>query len=413
MGETSETHAMKAIIPVPFIFSAPVGRNGTPKAVLHFCFEEFEIREVSEAEAPVAVRSVRTRPEVTRVYRLHEGNLYAGYYRHGRAPAATPAVIPSQVAREVAKEALSVLSRVRVADCHPRSGRDLLKAFIEGRDTGNRPGQDATEAYMAAAEAMAGDRRVAAFAETEGFRRAREEWTAKTARAFERLLWVDGFRYERSRGPAVAVSVVGSEVRVNDQDDILVGGSPFDGYGSFGELRGKKPRVSVWHFPPSERDEAIRFAEGMAEDRGLTVVLSDREVEYRIDRDELPVRDIHRMELERAARLLAIAVGGEITRRIRNRDHSYFEDDPSIRHACDTLVHAVRGIEGGSDGGGLDDALDGLLEALRSDPEAANAMYRNVLDTHAGVIALADHALGRWYDRPLRIGLEGDGPSPM
>lgn len=387
---------MKITIPVPVTFTTDAPRFGT-RTALTFVPTEFDVPEATDAEAPIAAKRFRRGEALASSYRLHEGGLYGVLVRTNGIK--FPPDIEYELTKLVGTSIYKEIEDMRVDDLHPRDAKDVM-ALVGAADT------DPTDAYQGyrrlAAERVA-NRRMATFAsESPDFETRRAQSVAFVAEAISKLLVVDGVRYKKTVGIAIAVNpVYNRTVRVSEME-------MWDG-----SLWRQEPHrvirstdhMNTHYFAYADRDEALAFAQGLGANLGRRVhVDKDDEIVVLTPTEALPKQDMRWAELVRSATAVAHFTGTEVARRIRNQEASLFTDDRSLRYAFDRLMEALDEADAfGEPNDRLEVAARDMLELVTRNARAIDAKYRNLATTWADAFAHLDVALSRWDDRPLEI----------
>lgn len=387
---------MKITVPIPVTFTTDAPRYGT-RTALTFVPTEFDLAEATDADAPIAATRFRQPETMHSSYRLHDGNLYGAILRNDEYR--FPADIDYEVTTFVAKRTITEIQDLRIDDLHPKDAKELMARVGSARDS---PREDYDDYRRVVDERMKSSRMAALALQSPDFETRREQVVAFAADEVSRLLIVDGVRYKRNRGIAIAVNTdYNRQVKVSETE--MWNGSVWT----------QRPDGAIWtsddmrthYFAYADRDEALAFAQEVGSKLGRRVHLdSDNDIAALIPAEAFPTQNMRWAELVRAATMVAHHTGVEVARRIRNQESSIFTDDRALRYAFDRLMEALDDTDAfGEPHDRLEVAARDLLDLVRRDTRAINGKYRNLVEKREAVFDLLEVSLSRWDDRPLEI----------
>ncbi|MCS4089622.1 hypothetical protein [Rhizobium sp. BK176] len=387
---------MKITIPVPVTFTTDAPRYGT-RTALTFVPTDFDIAEATQDDAPVAATRFRQLDTMHSSYRVHEGSLYGTLLRNdGHRFAAD---IEYEITRHVAKRTIGEMADLRIDDLHPKDAKELMARV--GSSSLN-PRDDYEDYRRIVDERMKSSRMAALAVQSPDFEARREQAVAFASDEASRLLMVDGVRYTKNRGIAIAVNTdYNRQVKVSETE-------MWNGW-----MWTQRPEDANWttedmrthYFAYGDRDEALAFAQEIGSKLGRRVhVDSDSDIAAFIPAEAFPKQNMRWAELVRSATMVAHYTGVEVARRIRNQESSIFTDDRSLRYAFDKLMEALDDTDAfGEPHDRLEVSARALLDLVRKDARAINDKYRNLVEKREAVFDHLDVSLARWDDRPLEI----------
>jgi hypothetical protein len=307
--------------------------------------------------------------------------------------------IEYEITRAVGPVTLAEIQDLRIDDIHPKDAKELMSRVSPGvRD----PHGGYEDYRKIVAERIKNPRMAALTMESPDFERNRARAVARVADEVGRLLVVDGVRYKKSRGIAIAVDTdYNRQIKVSETE--MWDGSLWTQ--KSGEVLRTTDDMRTHYFAYADRDEALAFAQEMGEKLGRRVRV-DREDDMTvfIPAEELPKQNMRWAELVRSATMVAHHTGVEVARRIRNQESSIFTDDRSLRYAFDGLMEALDDTDAfGEPSDRLDVAARALLDLVRRDTRTINGRYRNLVEKWEHGFNHLEIALARWDDRPLEI----------
>ncbi|MDW9478940.1 hypothetical protein GOB57_09630 [Sinorhizobium meliloti] len=237
--------------------------------------------------------------------------------------------------------------------------------------------------------------------DSHDFENQRSRSVAMVTEAISQLLLVDGVRYKKTAGIAIAVNDdYNGYIRVSEMemwDASMWRQKPHN------PLRSKED-MHTHYFAYSDRHEANAFAQELGAKLGRRVHIEDDNVVAFVPAETLPQPDMRWAELVRSATAAAHFTGMEIARRIRNQEVSIFTDDRSLRHAFDRMMAALDDADPfGEPDERVEVAARGLLDLIRRNGNASDTRYRNLATRWAEAFDHLDIALARWDDRPMEI----------